>query len=441
MDFPKLQEFFGKVDDGSASILIIGGGCREHALYQMARRAGLTRIYCAPGNAGIRPAQRIEQADALDFARMVGIDAILVGPEVPLDDGFVDKAVAAGLVAVGPGKDAATLEASKAFTATLCQRFNIRAPLQCVAHDAVRAKTFARDFDLRVVKADGLAAGKGVKVCKTLDETFAAIDGAFGEAGKTVVLQQEMHGPDISSFWLCDGVPRHAKPVGVAYDLKLRYAPGYEGDNPMTGGMGGCALPDDSPLAEAIQEEVRREFVIPILCALEAMTSAVFRGVLYVGLMRDSEGRLRLLEINVRWGDPEGPLVIPRYEPKSLLKNMVATAFHGGLAIAPPLSIIPGREASAGVVLVRREYPGPLPEFPLHQITGIKEALDHGLEVCFGGVGGEEDEYFARGGRVMTVTRFARSVPEAREKLYRYKDHFPHFIGRDYRLDAGEGVE
>lgn len=441
LDLLKLREFFLKVDDGAAKILIAGGGSasgagREHALARICVAAGL-QVYGAPGNAGFPPKRRVPAADIITFAKTNRVDAIIVGPETMLAGGLVDAAEAAGLVAVGPSLAAARLESSKAFTIGLCQQFGIRTPLSVVVYDAATARRHAEKFGLRVVKKDGLAQGKGVRVCDTLEETWQAIDEAFVEGASLLALQERLYGPDISVFRLCDGIPEYAQAVGVAYDRKYRFPLGHHGENPMTGGIGGCAFPDDSSESLAVQEEVYRDFVLPILHALKAMTGAVFRGILYVGLMRGADGKLRLIEINVRWGDPECQLVATRYEPKSLLKNMVATACHGGLQIAPPLSIIPGREAAVGVTLVRREYPGPLTK-PPSAIRGIQETRSAGLEFYLGGVDWQDGALRALGGRVGTVVSFASDIPTARKKLYR--GPLPDFDDRDYLPDVASGI-
>lgn len=445
LNLVRLKEFFAKVDDGEAKIVIVGnettsGGGREHALARICVAAGLRQVYGVPGNAGFLRAQRFRPADTaglLAFAKEHAIDAIIVGPEAPLVNGLIDHLNAAGIVGVGPTRTAAELEASKAFTIELCQRFGIRTPLSVVASDAAAARHHAEKLNLRVVKKDGLAAGKGVRVCDTLEDTYAAIHEAFAEGAGILVLQERLYGPDISAFRLCDGVPEHARPAGVAYDRKYRFPLAYEGENPMTGGIGGCAFPDDSSLSRVIQEEVERDFALPILRALEIATGAVFQGVLYLGLMRGADGQLRLIEINVRWGDPECQLVATRYEPKSLLKNMVATACHGGLSIAPPLSIIPGREASVGVTLVRSAYPGPLVE-PPSNIRGIQQARDAGHKVYLGAVEELDGTLYAVGGRVMTIVHFGKDIPTARKELYR--GPFPEFDDRDYLPDVALGI-
>jgi phosphoribosylamine--glycine ligase len=422
----QLQQFFDKIDDGALRLGIVGTGGRESALHEMAKDAGLHFVFDMTAN-------------PVGFAVKQELDVILVGPEAPLVAGIVDDLETQGIVGVGPTQGASILEESKAFTVGMCKRYNIPIPESRIAQDPDVAWRLALDHNFMVVKADGLAGGKGVTVCDDFQAVKRAINEAlvekvFGTAGSTLVLQEKLVGEEVSHFWLCNGLD--AKFIGSAHDYKTRYAPGHKGVNPNTGGMGAWSCEEDQYSAPEFVERVRRKIILPTLRALKELTGHEFRGVLYAGLMV-VDGEPKLLEYNVRFGDPECQVLVTRYEPKSMLKNLIATAFPGGLEAAPPMSIIPGREAAVGVTLVRKEYPYPFTTTP-SEIKGIAAVYAAGNNVYPAGMQNMHGRCYATGGRVGTVVAFADTVAKARHRLY--TKPFPIFDDRDYRDDIAEGV-
>jgi phosphoribosylamine--glycine ligase len=292
------------------NVLVVGSGGREHALcWSLAASPVVTKLYCAPGNAGIAAEAecvdlRVDDLDGLvAFALEREVGLVVVGPELPLVLGLVDRLEAAGIKAFGPSAAAARLEGSKAFTKTFCARHDIpTAAFRTFARgEAAAAEDYLRGHPLPVVvKADGLAAGKGVVIARSTEEALAAVRaafaGAYGEAGATLVVEEFMDGEEASLFALCDG--RHALEIGTARDHK-RALDGDRGPN--TGGMG--AYSPAPTLDPATVERVMREIVRPTLAGMAA-EGCPFKGVLYAGLMLTTEGP-KLVEFNVRFGDPE----------------------------------------------------------------------------------------------------------------------------------------
>src|ERR1700724_2361047 len=360
------------------NILLIGSGGREHALaWKIAASPLVERLICAPGNAGI--AQECETA-ALDPAdhdavialcRAQAIDFVVVGPEAPLCAGIVDDLAAAGIKAFGPSKAAARLEGSKGFTKDLCREYGIptAAYERFTAAAPATAYLRARGAPI-VIKADGLAAGKGVVVAASVAEAEAAIDrmfsGEFGEGGQTILVEDFLDGEEVSFFALCDGA--RAMEFASAQDHK-RVGEGERGPN--TGGMGAYS---PAPVMDArMRERVMRTIVAPTLKGMAAM-GAPFKGVLFAGLMICADGP-RLIEYNVRFGDPETQAMLPRLE-EDLLALLLA-------CVEERLAERPARlsaKTALSVVLAAKGYPGaPVRGSEIH-------GIERGEEMPFGSI-------------------------------------------------------
>ncbi|MFN8519029.1 MAG: phosphoribosylamine--glycine ligase [Chloroflexota bacterium] len=423
-------------------VLVVGAGGREHAIaWALAREPGVEQVVVAPGNPGMTDVATVVPAAPTDPHAMVALardlrpDLAVIGPEAPLVAGVADALRANGIPTVGPGGEAARLEGSKA----LC-RDVARAAGVPMAHgatfddpDAALAEARARDGRV-VVKADGLAAGKGVTVCADLDGAEAAIrasmiEGAFGDAGRTVVLEEVLTGREVSVIALCDETAVLALPA--ARDHK-RLLDGDRGPN--TGGMGAVSpvdQPDDAQVA-AILDLVHR----PILAEL-ARRGVGYRGVLFAGLMLTEDGP-RLLECNVRFGDPETQATLPRLAvPLAPLLDGVA---HGRLAdVARELGVVGSLlpvtpDAVAAVVLAAPGYP----DAPRtgDAIEGITDARTSGTAVFCAGVGGTPGGPLTAGGRVLTVVGRGPSMGQALEAAYAGAAHI-RFPGMQLRSDIG----
>ena len=396
-------------------VLVVGGGGREHAfVWALAASAMVDEVFCAPGNPGIAAlATGVDLAadDAgglVAWARENAIDLVVVGPEQPLAAGVVDALEAAGVRAFGPSRAAARLESSKAFARDFGRRHAIPAADYVVCRDAASAHAAvdARGAPV-VVKADGLAAGKGVVVAATVDQAHAAVDaafaGAFGDAGATVLIEECLVGTEASLFALCDGT--NALAFGTAQDHK-RLGDGDTGPN--TGGMG--AVSPAPALDAATVERAMAEIVRPTLAGMAA-EGTPFRGILYCGLMLTADGP-RLVEYNVRMGDPEAQVVLPRLMTD--LGQLLDGAVDGVLGHMD-LRWYP--EACVGVVLANRGYPDrPAAGSP---IAGLDEAAAMDDVVVFhAGTKARDGEVVASGGRVLCVSAMGDDVAAARARAY-----------------------
>ena len=396
------------------NVLLIGSGGREHALaWKLAASPMLTKLYAAPGNPGIaRDAEcvALDTADheaVLAFCRAHAIDLVVVGPEAPLVAGLADHLRAGGVAVFGPSAEAARLEGSKGFTKDLCARMGIPTAAYRRFDDAPEARAYVREVGARVVvKADGLAAGKGVTVATTLDEALSAVDdcfdGAFGGAGAEVVVEEFLTGEEASFFCLCDG--KVALPFGTAQDHK-RVGDGDTGPN--TGGMG--AYSPASVMTPALVDRVMREIVEPTMRGM-AEAGAPFSGVLYAGLMLTADGP-KLIEYNVRFGDPECQVLMMRLKDDLLV--LLKAAADGQLG---HMSVRWRDEAALTVVMAAPGYPG-TPEKG-STIRGLAEAAAGGVEIFHAGTVERDGAIVANGGRVLNVTATGRTVADAREKAY-----------------------
>jgi phosphoribosylamine--glycine ligase len=397
------------------NILLLGSGGREHALaWKIAASPLVERLYCAPGNAGIAKECELVALDSADHAAVTAfcktrrIDLVVVGPEAPLCAGIVDDLAAAGIKAFGPGKAAAQLEGSKGFTKDLCRRNNIPTAAYERFDTAERAKAYARNRGAPiVVKADGLAAGKGVVVAQDLGEALAAIDAMFagelGSAGAQIVVEEFLEGEEASFFALCDG--ETAIPLVSAQDHKRA----YDGDRgPNTGGMGAY-----SPAPVMTAEQARRamdEIVLPTVRVMKAM-GMPYKGVLYAGLMITADGP-KLIEYNVRFGDPECQVLMLR-----LMSDLVPAllACCDGMLKSFDLRWYP--DAALTVVMAAKGYPGRYEKGSM--VEGLDEAgRIEGVEVFHAGTLSQGGRILANGGRVLDVSAVGKTVAEAQARAY-----------------------
>jgi phosphoribosylamine--glycine ligase len=396
-------------------VLVVGGGGREHAfVWALEASAMVDAVFCAPGNPGIAalatcvPIAADDGAALVAWARENAIDLVVVGPEQPLAAGVVDALEAAGLRAFGPTEAAARLETSKAFARDFGRRHGIPAADYVVCRDARSAhRAVAERGAPVVVKADGLAAGKGVVVAATVAEADAAVDaafaGAFGEAGATVLIEECLVGSEASLFALADG--EHALLLGTAQDYKrLR-----EGDTgPNTGGMG--AVSPAPALDPVLLERAMTEIVHPTLLGMK-VEGTPFKGILYCGLMLTADGP-KLVEYNVRMGDPEAQVVLPRLMTD--LGQLLDGAVDGVLGHMD-LRWYP--EACVGVVLANAGYPDrPATGSPIAGLERVAEIAD--VEVFHAGTAERDGRIVATGGRVLCVAALGGDVAAARALAY-----------------------
>jgi phosphoribosylamine--glycine ligase len=406
--------------DAAMNILLIGSGGREHALAWAISGSPLCdRLFIAPGNPGTAQCGENAVIDIADhdaviaFCRLQHVDLVVVGPEGPLVEGIADDLTAAGIKTFGPSKAAAQLEGSKAFTKELCAEFGIPTAGFGRFTDAVAAKAYvAAQGAPIVIKADGLAAGKGVVMAETLDEANAAIEmmfgGGLGSAGAEVVIEEWMIGEEASFFALCDGT--HALALASAQDHKRA----FDGDTgPNTGGMG--AYSPAPVMTPAMQERVMAEIVRPTMAGM-ARRGTPFKGVLFAGLMITAQGP-KLIEYNVRFGDPECEVLMPRL--KSDIVPALLAACDG---VLDSFDLRWSDEAALTVVLAARGYPAK-PETG-SVIRGIEaaEALDDVLVFHAGTKQDATGSLRASGGRVLNLVGLGKTVAQAQARAYRGVD-------------------
>jgi len=422
------------------NVLVVGGGGREHALaWKLAAEHSVTLVSCAPGNFGIAAAAGaipIAASDIhalADFAETNRIDLTVVGPELPLDAGIVDLFISRGLCAFGPTRQAAQLECSKAFAKDFMSRHGIPTARYrtCSSAEEARAIITAGELGIPIViKADGLAAGKGVVVAQDVVEADAAIHAAmdekqFGAAGTRVVLEECLTGPEVSFFALSDG--RRAMPMMSAQDHKRIFE---DDKGPNTGGMGAFA---PSPLFdEAMQLRVMRDVVEPVIAGMRA-DGHEYRGFLYVGLMLTCDGP-KVIEFNARFGDPEAQVVVPMIDD-DLAPHLVAAA--RGELLPRPLRFSPLRHV--GVVMASAGYPSTADTG--REIRGLDEAaaLPNVLVFHSGTIGSEGitlGRPMTAGGRVLTVVGRGDTYEEATSRAYDGVSKIS-FDGMQFRRDIG----
>jgi phosphoribosylamine--glycine ligase len=415
-------------------VLIIGSGGREHALvWKLSHERSVRELICAPGNAGIAALARCEPVAATDLEGLVGLarrelaDLTIVGPEAPLERGLADRFAAEGLVLFGPTRAAARLETSKSFAKALMQRLDVPTAGYRVATSPAEARAALEAIGHAVaLKADGLAAGKGVVVASSREEALAAIDalmieGKVGEAGRTLVIEQRLEGPEVSCFAICDG--ERARPLVAAHDHKRIFD---DDRGPNTGGMGAFA---PSPLmTPAMQTVVQERIVAPILRGLTE-DGTPFRGFLYVGLMLTADGP-KVIEFNVRFGDPEAQVVLPMIDND--LAPLLLAAATGNITDAP---LCVGSRPHVGVVLASRGYPdgsetGQVIE-GLEDVAHLEDTL-----VFHAGTRRVGDRVVTDGGRVLTIVGRGADFASAIDRAYQGA-RLVRFAGMQLRTDIG----
>ena len=400
-------------------ILLIGSGGREHALaWKIAASPLVEELICAGGNAGIAQECEVVALDPADHAGVIalcrarGIDFVVVGPEGPLCAGLVDDLAAVGIKAFGPSRAAARLEGSKGFTKDLCREFAIPTAAYARFTAAAPAKAYVRERGAPiVVKADGLAAGKGVVMAATVAEAEAAIEalfgGSLGEAGAEVVIEELLEGEEVSFFALCDG--ETAIPLASAQDHKRA----FDGDRgPNTGGMGAY-----SPAPALTPELARRsmdEIVLPTVAAMKARQTP-FRGVLFAGLMLTAEGP-KLIEHNVRFGDPECQVLMLR-----LMSDLVPAMLACCDGMLKNFDLRWYADAALTVVMAAKGYPGDYARGS--PIEGLEAAAAvEGVQIFHAGTKAAGGRILANGGRVLNVAALGKTVAEARARAYQAVD-------------------
>jgi phosphoribosylamine--glycine ligase len=414
-------------------VLLVGSGGREHALaWKLAQSPLLTKLFCAPGNAGIAGVAECVAIPATDFAALARfatdnqIDFAVIGADAQLVGGLWDVFEAAGVKALGPSKAAAVLEGSKGFVKDLCAELGLPTAAYRRFREADAAKAFAHGLGYPVViKADGLAAGKGVIIAATAAETDKAIDfmfeGGFGASGHEIVVEEFMDGEEASFFALSDGV--NAIPLAGAQDHK-RVGDGDTGPN--TGGMG--AYSPAPVLPPALEQQAMDLFIKPTVAAMQAR-GMPYVGILFLGLMLTKAGP-KLVEYNCRFGDPETQVLLPRLDG-DLLATMIA-AREGRL---DQVSLRWKPQAALTVVMASRGYPG-TPEKG-HVISGLQDAAAMPDVIVFhAGTEARGGETVAVGGRVLNVTGLGATVAEARARAYAAAEKI-HWEGAFRRSDIG----
>ncbi|MEE0338800.1 phosphoribosylamine--glycine ligase [Acidaminococcus fermentans] len=413
-------------------VLVIGGGGREHTLvWKLAQSKKVTKLYSAPGNPGMKDLAEcvdldIADLDGLaDWAEKHAIDLTVVGPEAPLVAGIVDVFKARGLTIFGPSAKAAEIEGSKIFSKELMEKYGVPTAFFKVCDNLADARAFVEEKGAPIViKADGLAAGKGVVVAMTRDEALAALDemmGAhkFGSAGNRVVIEEFMEGEEASLLAFTDG--KTIVPMLAAQDHK-RVNDGDQGPN--TGGMGAyCPAP---VMTDALKEKTVKEVLRPIVDAL-AKEGRPYSGCLYAGLMIKGDS-VKVVEFNARFGDPETQVVLPLL--KSDLAEIMVACANGTLT---PDLVEWSDKAAVCVVMASGGYPASYKKgIP---ITGLKaaNAMDD-VVVFHAGTREEDGKILTNGGRVLGVTAVADDIPSAQQKAYDAVDKI-HFDGAHYRQD------
>ena len=429
-------------------VLVIGSGGREHALvWKIAQSSQVSQIWCAPGNAGTarervsasgEPVKNLPMhpesiEELLYFAQQKKPDLTIVGPEKPLALGIVDRFQKAGFRIFGPNQKAARFESSKIFSHNFMERHGIPTAKGAAFSNPVEARKFARTLDGRcVVKADGLANGKGVLMCNSIEEADDAIEAVlvnkiFGKAGHQILIQERLTGKELSIHALCDGTRYHLLPASQDYK---RAKDSDKGKN--TGGMG-AHCPTMKPDEEkSLQTQIQTEILDPWLegCQEEGMD---YRGVLYPGVIETADG-LKVLEFNARFGDPEAQVYV---SGQLDLAGLFQSSIEGRLDEIPANAELPQKK-SACVVMVAEGYPHSYETG--HPISGIEEAEKlPGCKVFYSGVKEENSQLLTNGGRVLGVTAVSSSLKVAVETAYSAAERI-HFEGAFYRTDIGKNA-
>lgn len=416
-------------------VLIIGSGGREHTLaWKLSQSSLLRELYCAPGNAGIASLAECLEIKAEDTSSLkrwaldYAIDLVVVGPEVPLVAGLADELRAAGLSVFGPGREGARLEGSKVWSKEMMTRWDIPTADYAVfdQFESARNYLYKRGEGAVVVKADGLAAGKGVTVARTTTEAEAAlkeimVDGIFGASGEKVLIEERLCGEEVSVLAITDG-----KELVLLPSAQDHKAVGEGDQGPNTGGMGAYSpAPIYTPgLARQVEEKVFQ----PLLKGLAGL-GIDYRGVIYAGLMVDN-GAFKVLEFNVRFGDPETQAILPRLR-SDLLPLLLAAADGDLTGVKADWS----SDAAVCVVLASGGYPGPYETgCPISGLESFKRSPAEKLVVFHAGTAFRHGNIVTAGGRVLGVTAWAPDLPSAVENVYQAV-HKLHYQGCYYRRD------
>jgi len=402
-------------------VLVVGGGGREHALcWAIARSPRISKLWCAPGNAGIADSAEcvaISDSDIdglVNFASDNAVDLVVVGPEAPLVAGLVDALDAKGIKSFGCSKAAAQLEGSKGFMKDMVAKFGVPTAAYGRFTDPKDAKAFVEKQGAPiVVKTDGLAAGKGVTICMTNYEAFAAIEecmvgGKFGDAGAEIVIEEFLKGEEASFFAVCDG--ENVIPLVAAQDHK---AVGEGDTGPNTGGMG--AYSPAPVFTDAVEAKVMDQIIIPTVKGMAA-EGHPFKGVLFAGLMIDEAGNPKLIEYNIRFGDPECQVLMTRL--KSDVLDILDGAATGTLDKVKPEW---HDETAMVVVMAAKGYPGSYEKGTEIKNVPAADAMDK-VKVLHAGTKMDGDKLVATGGRVLGVTARGATVTETQKRAYEAVD-------------------
>lgn len=423
-------------------VLVVGGGGREHTLaWKLKRSRFVKKVFCAPGNAGMEsvatcvPVKADDIDGLMNFARENEIDLTVVGPEVPLAMGIVDRFEEEGLKIFGPNKAAARLESSKAFSKMIMEKYGVPTAACEVFDDPDKAKKYIRENGgPLVIKADGLAAGKGAIPCEDEVEALKAVDTIatkFGEAGRRILVEEYLEGEEASVLAFCDG--RNVIPLESAQDHKRAYD---DDQGPNTGGMG--AYSPAPVITEDLSTRIYDEILVPTVRGMEK-EGCPYKGILYAGLMITEDGP-KVIEYNCRFGDPEAQVVIPRLVTD--IMRPILACMEGSL---DRINLRWSRNAAVCVVMASGGYPGSYEKGK--QIVGINKAEDmEGVIVFHAGTGNDNDgNLVTGGGRVLGVTAMDDTISDTIKKAYkavkkiRFEDvHYRKDIGKkaSYHLDC-----